>query len=418
MRHRFLPQKKGIEGVRDMTKKSRDSYDYDYDYEDERRPSKKSSGSSRKSSGGRYEDERPHKKKKSSAKKKKEQAKKKRRRIVLFIVEIFALVILVGVLWVVQQGTKSGKMELDEEKIIVNDTVKEKEETTMKGYRNIALFGVDSTTGSLTKDTRSDTIMIASINQDTGECKLVSVFRDTYLNLSNDTYNKCNAAYAKGGPEMAISMLNLNLDLNITDFVTVGFAGLTDTIDALGGVYIDVKDNEISHLNNYQLCIADDLKRSYTPVTSSGNQLLDGLQATGYCRIRYIAGGDFMRAQHQREVLQAVAEQAKKASPTALGDIATNVFSEVYTSLDLTEIISLLADVSNYSITETAGFPREENRTTGRLGEKGDCVIPVNLEENVKWLHQFLFNDYEYTPSAMVQECSKKIEADTGKTLN
>ena len=418
MRHRFLTQKKGIEGVRDMTKKSRDSYDYDYDYEDERRPSKKSSGSSRKSSGGRYEDERPHKKKKSSAKKKKEQAKKKRRRIVLFIVEIFALVILVGVLWVVQQGTKSGKMELDEEKIIVNDTVKEKEETTMKGYRNIALFGVDSTTGSLTKDTRSDTIMIASINQDTGECKLVSVFGDTYLNLSNDTYNKCNAAYAKGGPEMAISMLNLNLDLNITDFVTVGFAGLTDTIDALGGVYIDVKDNEISHLNNYQLCIADDLKRSYTPVTSSGNQLLDGLQATGYCRIRYIAGGDFMRAQHQREVLQAVAEQAKKASPTALGDIATNVFSEVYTSLDLTEIISLLADVSNYSITETAGFPREENRTTGRLGEKGDCVIPVNLEENVKWLHQFLFNDYEYTPSAMVQECSKKIEADTGKTLN
>ena len=73
---------------------------------------------------------------------------------------------------------------------------------------------------------------------------------------------------------------------------------------------------------------------------------------------------------------------------------------------------------SNYSITETAGFPREENRTTGRLGQKGDCVIPVNLEENVKWLHQFLFNDYEYTPSAMVKECSKKIEADTGKTLN
>lgn len=413
IRHRFSAQKKGIEGVRNMTKKSRDSYDYDYDYEDERRPRKSSS----KSSVGRYEDERPHKKKKSSAKKKKEQAKKKRRRIVLFIVEIFALVLLVGVLWVVQQGTKSGKMELDEEKIIVNDTVKEKEETTMKGYRNIALFGVDSTTGSLTKDTRSDTIMIASINQDTGECKLVSVYRDTYLNLSNDDYNKCNGAYARGGPEMAISMLNLNLDLNITDFVTVGFAGLTDTIDALGGVYIDVKDNEISHLNNYQLCIADDLKRSYTPVTSSGMQLLDGLQATGYCRVRYISGGDFTRAQHQREVLQAVAEQAK-ASPAALPEIATNVFSEVYTSLDLSEIISLLADVTNYSITETAGFPREENRTTGKLGAKGDCVIPVNLEENVKWLHQFLFNDYEYTPSAMVQECSKKIEADTGKTLN
>lgn len=399
-----------------MAKKSnRDIYD------EERRPVKKSSGSSHRSSGSRYDDEERYsapKKKKSSAKKKKEQAKKKRRRIVLFIVEIFALVLLVGALWVVQQGSKSGKMELNEDKIIVNEVVKEQEETTMKGYRNIALFGVDSTTGSLSKGTRSDTIMIASINQDTGECKLVSVYRDTYLNLSNDTYNKCNSAYAKGGPEMAISMLNLNLDLNITDFVTVGFAGLTDTIDALGGVYIDVKDNEISHLNNYQLCIADDLKRSYTPVTSSGRQLLDGLQATGYCRVRYIAGGDFTRAEHQRNVLSAVADQAKQASPAALAEVANNVFSEVYTSLDLAEIVELLADVGNYTITETAGFPREENRTTGKLGTKGDCVIPVNLEENVKWLHQFLFNDYEYTPSDMVQECSRQIEADTGKTVN
>ena len=230
-----------------MTKKSRDSYDYDYDYEDERRPAKKSSGSSRRSSGGRYyEDDRPSGKKKSSSKKKKkEQAKKKRRRIILFITELFVLSIMVVVLYGVMKGEKTGKMELDEEKIIVNDVVKEKEETTMKGFRNIALFGVDSTTGSLTKDTRSDTIMIASINQDTGECRLVSVFRDTYLNLSNDSYNKCNAAYAKGGPEMAISMLNLNLDLNITDFVTVGFAGLTDTIDALGGVYklVNYKQN-------------------------------------------------------------------------------------------------------------------------------------------------------------------------------
>lgn len=360
-----------------MTKKSRDSYDYDYDYEDERRPAKKSSGSSRRSSGGRYyEDDRPSGKKKSSSKKKKkEQAKKKRRRIILFITELFVLSIMVVVLYGVMKGEKTGKMELDEEKIIVNDVVKEKEETTMKGFRNIALFGVDSTTGSLTKDTRSDTIMIASINQDTRECRLVSVFRDTYLNLSNDSYNKCNAAYAKGGPEMAISMLNLNLDLNITDFVTVGFAGLTDTIDALGGVYIDVKDNEISHLNNYQLCIADDLKRSYTPVTSSGEQLLDGLQATGYCRIRYIAGGDFTRAQHQREVLSAVAEQAKKASPAALAEIANNVFGEVYTSLDLTEIVELLADVNNYTIVETAGFPREENRTTGKLGTDRKSVV-------------------------------------------
>ena len=310
-------------------------------------------------------------------------------------------------------GTKSGKLDLDENEIIINPQVKEAEETTMKGYRNIALFGVDSTTGALTKNTRSDTIMIASINQDTGECRLVSVYRDTYLNLSNDSYNKCNAAYAKGGPEMAINMLNMNLDLNITDFVTVGFAGLTDTIDALGGVYIDVDDSEISHLNNYQLCIAEDLKRSYTPVSSTGYQLLDGLQATGYCRIRYTAGDDFKRAERQREVLSAVADQAKKASLPQLTETANAVFDKVYTSLDLSEIVEMLGNVTTYYISDTAGFPQESNRATGRIGSKGSCVIPVSLEDNVKWLHQFLFDDSSYEPSADVKRCSEKIYQDT-----
>ena len=339
--------------------------------------------------------------------------RKQRRRIIIFIIEIIILVIAVFVLYSVLSGTKSGKLDLDEDKIIINEQVRDAEETTMRGYRNIALFGVDSTTGALTKNTRSDTIMIASINQDTGECKLVSVFRDTYLNLSNDSYNKCNAAYAKGGPEMAINMLNMNLDLNITDFVTVGFAGLTDTIDALGGVYIDVDNAEISHLNNYQLCIAEDLKRSYRPVESTGYQLLDGLQATGYCRIRYTAGDDFKRAERQREVLSAVADQAKKASLPQLTETANAVFDEVYTSLDLTEIVEMLGNVTNYYISDTAGFPQENNRATGSVGSKGSCVIPVNLEDNVRWLHQFLFDDYDYEPSARVKECSDKIYSDT-----
>ncbi len=397
-----------------------------YEEEEWEAPRKKSSGnkssgksgsgkkSSGHSSGHKGAGRKPSGKKKSS---KKAQAKKQRRRIILFIIEIIILVLAVFVLYSVLSGTKSGKLDLDESEIIINEQVKEAQETTMKGYRNIALFGVDSTTGALTKNTRSDTIMIASINQDTGECKLVSVYRDTYLNLSNDSYNKCNAAYAKGGPEMAINMLNMNLDLNITDFVTVGFAGLTDTIDALGGVYIEVDDSEISHLNNYQLCIAEDLKRTYTPVSSTGYQLLDGLQATGYCRIRYTAGDDFKRAERQREVLSAVADQAKKASLPQLTDTANAVFDKVYTSLDLSEIVDMLGNVTNYYISDTAGFPQESNRTTGTIGSKGSCVIPVNLEDNVKWLHQFLFEDYDYEPSATVKECSERIYNETNGYL-
>lgn len=387
-----------------MAKRYSDEYD-----EDEVRPRKKSSGKSGKSSG-----------KKSSGKKKsskKAQAKKQRRRIILFVVEIMILLVAVVVLYGVLAGTGSGKMVIEEDDIIINEKVQEAQETTMKGYRNIALFGVDSTTGALTKNTRSDTIMIASINQDTGECKLVSVYRDTYLNLSNDSYNKCNAAYAKGGPEQAINMLNMNLDMNITDFVTVGFAGLTDSIDALGGVMIDVDDSEISHLNNYQLCIAEDLKRSYTPVESTGYQLLDGLQATGYCRIRYTAGDDFKRAERQREVLLAVADQAKKANLTTLTETANSVFDEVYTSLDLSEIVDMLGNVGSYYISDHSGFPQEEMRATGTIGSKGSCVIPLSLEDNVKWLHQFLFDDSSYEPSSTVKECSQKIYEETNGYL-
>lgn len=380
-----------------MAKRYEDEYD-----EDEARPRKKFSG------------RRPSGKKKTG---KKAQARKQRRRIILFIVEIIILLIAVMALYAVMAGTGSGKVELKEKDIIINEAVQEAQETTMKGYRNIALFGVDSTTGALTKNTRSDTIMIASINQDTGECKLVSVYRDTYLNLSNDSYNKCNAAYAKGGPQQAINMLNMNLDMNITDFVTVGFAGLTDAIDGVGGVYIDVDDAEISHLNNYQLCIAENLKREYTPVKSTGYQLLNGLQATGYCRIRYTAGDDFKRAERQREVLSAVADQAKKASVPQLTSTATAVFEEVYTSLDLSEIVEMLGEVGAYRITETAGFPQESMRATGTIGSKGSCVIPTDLEGNVKWLHSFLFGADGYEPSDKVKECSRKIYEDTNGYL-
>ena len=384
---------------------------------EEERPRKKTSSGSK---SGKKPSGKKSSGKKGSGKKglsKKEQAKKQRRRSIIFIVEIVILVIAVFVLYSVMTATRGGKMEIKEDDIIINETVKEAQETTMKGYRNIALFGVDATNGALTKGTRSDSIMIASINQDTGECKLVSVYRDTYLNLSNDKYNKCNGAYASGGPEQAINMLNMNLDMNITDFVTVGFKGLTDTIDAMGGVYIDVDDAEIKHVNSYQQTMAEDLKRSYTPVADTGYQLLNGLQATGYCRVRYTAGDDFKRAERQREVLSALADQAKKASLSQLTSTANSVFDDTYTSLDISEIIEMLGDVDKYYISDQAGFPQESNRATGTIGSKGSCVIPVSLEDNVKWLHQFLFNDYDYEPSSTVKECSEKIYNDTNGYL-
>ena len=342
---------------------------------------------------------------------KKAKVKKKKKRAIIIFLEVFVLLLAVVVLYGVSKVEKVEKIEINEDDIVINDTVEQLE--TLKGYRNIALFGVDARDQTLGKGNRSDTIIIASINEDTKDVRLCSVYRDTYLNLGNDSYNKCNAAYAKGGPEQAINMLNMNLDLNITDYVTIGFSGLIDTINAMGGVNIDVDESEISHLNNYQICMADELNSKYSPVSSTGVQTLDGMQATAYCRIRYTSGDDFKRAFRQREVLTAVADEAKKSSAGTLNQIANDVFPQVSTSLSLEEITSLLGSITDYTITESDGFPFEDYRTTGTIGKKGSCVIPNDLETNVVELHKFLFDDDSYTPSDAVVEYSAKVKSDT-----
>ena len=320
-----------------MAPRYQDEYDFEYEYD---APRKKSNSGGKKKSSGRKAQAKSASggKKKVSAKAK---AKKKRKRILLFMGEVVVLAVMLLVLWGVTKTEKVGYLEIPEEEITVNESVSEEQLEVMKGYRNVALFGVDSTTGALTKNTRSDTIMIASINLDTKEIRLVSVYRDTFMNLGNDKYNKCNGAYAAGGPKQAISMLNANLDMNIKDFVTIGFAGLIDTINALGGIPMDITNEEIHYLNDYQYCIAEDLKRQNTPVSSAGMQTLDGMQATGYCRIRYTKGDDFRRTERQRNVLKAIMEKSKEASVPQLVEIANDVFDEVYTSLGITEITDL-----------------------------------------------------------------------------
>ena len=156
------------------------------------------------------------------------------------------------------------------------------------------------------------------------------------------------------------------------------------------------------------------MKRTYTPVSNTGTQVLDGLQATGYCRIRYTAGDDFKRAERQRTVLKAVMEKAKGASVSQLTSIANSVFDEVYTSFDISEIVSLLGDVSSYSIVADDGFPQEDKRWVGSVGSKGSCVVPTDLSDNVTWLHGYLFDETDYQPSTQVQEYSDKIKAETG----
>ena len=352
----------------------------------------------------------------------KEQGKaagKKKKKVVLLALEVLVLVAAICILVIVMNFEKKNqRVNIDEEDLDIHIEVAENE--SMQGYRNIALFGVDSTTGSLGKDkeskTRSDTIIIASINEETKEVKLVSVYRDTFLNLGNDTYTKCNAAYQKGGPEQAMQMLNTNLDMDIKDFVTVGFKGLKDVVDALGGVEIEITKGEISHLNNYQYSMAEDMKIEYTPVKEPGLQTLNGLQTVAYCRIRQI-GNDFQRTERQRTVIMQIAEKSKTMNPSQLNEIATAAFEEVYTSLELQEILDLLVMVNEYEIVDSAGFPEMDMLTTGTIGSHGSCVVPLDLAESVVWLHEFLFDEKDYQVTERVQRNSDEVDEKTGPYL-
>lgn len=344
----------------------------------------------------------------------------KKRKIIIFTIEIVVILVMLAILFLVltKTNTEGPKVTvLETEQLKIPDAVVENE--TMKGYMNIALFGVDAQTEKeLYKGSRSDSMMVASINMDTGDIKLVSVYRDTYLNIGTDDYIKCNHAYAYGGAEQAVKMLNMNLDMDIKNFVTIGYKGLSEIIDGLGGVYIDVDSEELKHINSYQINIAEVLKCDYTPVTETGYQLLDGLQATAYCRIRYTKGDDFKRASRQREVIMAIEDQAKKTDLATLTKVFNNSIDDIYTSLDSKDILDLLANISKYQIVDQSGFPEESMRTVANLGAKGSCVIPMDLESNVVWLHQFLFEDEDYVVTENIKAYGQQIKADTTDYIN
>lgn len=345
------------------------------------------------------------------AAKKKTKGRKARRRI-LFVLEILILLILAGGLYIGATLSKMETVDIGEEVIVenVHEQLDEKVVEKLKGYWNIALFGVDSRQSS-SENGLSDTIIVASINRDTKEIRMASVYRDTYLDNTNGEFRKANDAYLQGGPERAINMLNRNLDLDITNFVTVNMSVLAEVVNAIGGVEIDVREEEIVHLNNYQNEGSEITGLEKIPVTTPGLQTLNGLQAMSYCRIRYI-GLDYERTERQRKVLTQIFEKVQKMDILSLTGIITDILPYISTNLTQTEILSLAKDVMSYKLGENTGFPFDKLATDV---DAGDCVVPVNLAQNVTQLHSFLFGEDEnYIPSETVQSISNTIMERTG----
>lgn len=310
--------------------------------------------------------------------------------------------------YVMAKWNKIDKQEIAADNLIINQEVKQNKEIDLgDGYKNVALFGVDSRDGNLGKGNRTDCIIVASLNNETKEIKMVSVYRDTLLDLSEGTYQKCNAAYSYGGPVMAVNMLNKNLDLDIEDYITVDFGAIADAIDLLGGIEIDVTDEEAYYISEYLQETADSAGKEAHFLDYGGHLNLDGAQATTYARIRSTAGGDFTRTERQRLVIEKMFEKALKADLGTINAIIDKVFPQVSTSFTLQEILMYASAYSGYKLGDNIGFPMDN--TTDTVSGLGSIVIPQDLTSNVTQLHEFLFGTTGYTPSSTVQTINANI---------
>lgn len=367
--------------------------------------------------------------------KKSRKYKKMRRRKIIFGIEITVLLILSGILfvyaWINRSMDKMNQDTLDSSQIQINSEVKANTDLSqMSGTQVIALVGVDArgVEGSeLAESMNSDTIILCCIDHDKQEIRMVSIMRDTWMNMAKYTdeyyeFDKANSAYNRGGPESMLSMLNTNLDFALTDYVTVNFKALADAIDVLGGLDIEMTNAECVHANNYNREVSEaqgveyeaipydeDLGDDYSEVRH-----VSGALATSYARIRYGGGDDAKRTSRQRIVINLMVQKLKQ-NPTKIPEILDKVMGNVSTSLTKNEILELGMHAVTYTMGTSYAYPFQlcygEN-VVSALGE--DVVIPVTLEFNVRELHEYLYPGLSYEPSAAVTEYSDYIARKSG----
>ena len=342
---------------------------------------------------------------------------RRKRKLILFIVEVLVILILLAALFVIIKLNKLNNTgDLDEDKLNINIDAKTQE--LLDGYTNSALFGIDNRSTGKYESGNSDCIMIASINNDTKEVRLISVYRDSFLAVDDDDdLRKLNAAYAKGGPTGAVAALNKNLDLDIKEYVAVDFNAVMEVVDALGGIELDISSKEAETMKIYINEMNEVMGTNGTAVSGPGLQTVNGIQALAYCRDRYSGGDDYGRTERQRTVISKIVEKAKAASLPTLNKVIDKLFPDISTSLSSSEILGLAAGIKDYELADTQGWPFQ--LTTERMGGKlGDVVVPTDLETNVNLLHQYLFDVEDYETTQTVKNISKSVINESGKTAS
>ena len=319
--------------------------------------------------------------------------KKKGKKLKAFGIAVLVLLIILaiivgGTFWFI--SSKLGKIQqvdLNEDDLSVSSEAAE----NLSNFRNIAIFGIDSREDTYSKGNRSDCIIIASINNTTKEVK----YRDTYVQIEGHGLDKITHAYSYGEAPLAIKTLNTNLDLNITEFVTVNFDAVKDIIDNIGGISMNITSEEVSHIPG---------------ISKAGTYNLTGEQALAYARIRHATGGDYKRTERMRDVLTAVANKVKTFNVSQLNKFIDFVLPKIYTNITAADIFSLMPSATSFKITDSIGWPYE---TKGITLDRW-YGVPITLESNVTRLHQEFFEESDYTPSDTVKQISDSIAQKTG----
>lgn len=341
--------------------------------------------------------------------------KKMNKGLKIFLIILLVLVIIIvglGVAGYTFVNGKIGKMQkenIDTTAVGINEETKQE----LKGYRNIALLGIDSRADDYGLGNRSDCMMIASINQETNEIKLISVYRDTYVYvMENGTkrLDKITHAYSYGGAQNTLKSLNEAMDLNITEFVTVNFDAVIAAVDSLGGVYIDIDESEIKYVNDYIDATSESSRVKSSHITHSGRQKLDGVQAVSYTRVRYTTGGDYKRTERMRTVVEAMLSKAKTLNVGQLNSFADTILPKIRTNISTSEIWGLIPKLASFKVTESIGWPYD---TKGITLDRW-YGVPVTLKSNVERLHKEAFEQEDYEASDTVKEMSAAIVKKTG----
>lgn len=336
----------------------------------------------------------------------------KKKWITIVLVVILVIMIICGTIAGIGYGTLKSKfgltnyVDIKEEELSIDEGVNE----NLKEFRNILLLGLDSRDMDDTTGSRSDAIIIVNINEKTKEVNLISVYRDTYMNIEGYGLDKVTHAHAYGGPALTISTLNRNLDLNIKEFAAVNFEVVAELVDMVGGIELDIEQDEISQMNKYIEDTAKNTGMSAKYINHAGKQTVNGVQAVTYSRIRKTTGGDYKRTERMRTVLVKTFAKAKTMDLATANKIADKILPNVQTNISFEEIVATIPKMASYKINDNIGWPYEVKGITLNAW----YGVPVTLESNVEQLYKEVFKIEDYTPSETVETISNSIINKTG----